>query len=144
MDLPVKAFIPPEWLGHEALRLELYRRIATARDHPALTDVAAEAEDRFGALPGPVRALLAVASLKLACLEAGVDEVSMFRKQVRLRPVDERRGYDVAAQVAEASYHAATRTLNLDPPPTLGGEAMAMWVEETLARGRSAPASASL
>src|SRR6266702_1393079 len=34
IDLPVKAFIPPEWVGQEALRLELYRRIATARDEP--------------------------------------------------------------------------------------------------------------
>src|ERR671937_979607 len=54
IDLPVKAFIPPEWIGQEALRLELYRRIATARDHDQLQTVRAEAEDRFGSLPPPV------------------------------------------------------------------------------------------
>src|SRR5206468_8035749 len=60
IDLPVKAFIPSEWVGQEALRLELYRRIATARDHEQLQSVRAEAEDRFGGLPQPVLSLFAV------------------------------------------------------------------------------------
>jgi transcription-repair coupling factor (superfamily II helicase) len=134
IDLPVKAFIPPEWVGQEALRLELYRRIATARDHGELETVSVEAEDRFGALPQPVRALFAVASLKLASLDVGVEEVSTFRSQVRLRPVAESLGHELAATVAEASYHEATKTLNLIPSPTLGGEALARWVEDTIAR----------
>jgi transcription-repair coupling factor (superfamily II helicase) len=132
IDLPVKAFIPPEWVGQEGLRLELYRRIATARDRQELETVAAEAEDRFGLLPPPVSCLFAVATLKLACLDAGVEEVSTFRNQVRLRPVQEGLGYEVAATVAEASYHPATKTLNLTPSPTLGGEALARWIEEVL------------
>jgi transcription-repair coupling factor (superfamily II helicase) len=131
IDLPVKAFIPPEWIGQEALRLELYRRIATAKDRPELDGVRAEAEDRFGHLPPPVLTLLAVASLKLACLEAGVDEVTTFRKQVRLKPVEPALGYEVAARVEEASYFEPTKTLNLDPP-TMGGEDLARWVERSL------------
>ena len=134
IDLPVKAFIPPEWVGQEALRLELYRRIATARDRQELETVAAEAEDRFGLLPSSVTALFAVASLKQACLESGIEEVSTFRNQVRLRPVPPALGEDVAAVVREASYHPATSTLNLNPPATLGGEALARWIEEVIMR----------
>jgi transcription-repair coupling factor (superfamily II helicase) len=132
IDIPVKAFIPPEWVGHEALRLELYRRIATAKDHEGLATVEGEAEDRFGALPPPVRSLLAVASLKLTALDLGVEEVSTFRNQVRLKPVDEGTGLEIASRVEDASYHDPTRTLNLVPPPGLGGEALAKWVEECL------------
>src|SRR5439155_18677253 len=73
IDLPVKAFIPPDWIGQEALRLELYRRIGTARDAEELSHVAEEATDRFGTLPASVSALFAVASLKLACLVAGIE-----------------------------------------------------------------------
>ena len=65
IDLPVKAFIPPGWVAQEALRLELYRRIAMARDHEALAMIRAETDDRFGALPEPVEALFAVGSLRL-------------------------------------------------------------------------------
>jgi transcription-repair coupling factor (superfamily II helicase) len=136
IDLPVKAFIPPEWVGQEALRLELYRRIATAKDHEQLDAVRAEAEDRFGALPPPVRTLLAVASLKLACLELGVEEISTFRRQIRLKPADESWAHEAAARTAGASYHPATRTLNVEPATHLGGEALASWVERVLGAGR--------
>jgi transcription-repair coupling factor (superfamily II helicase) len=128
IDLPVKAFIPAEWVGQEALRLELYRRIATARDREQLEAVRAEAEDRFGPLPPSVRALLAVAGLRLACLELGVEEISTFRGQIRLRPADEAWAHDTVARTPGASYHPATRTLNLEPPPELGGEDLAAWV----------------
>jgi transcription-repair coupling factor (superfamily II helicase) len=144
IDLPVKAFIPPEWVGQEALRLELYRRIGTARDHSELEQVEAEATDRFGPLPTSVQTLLAVASLKLACLEAGVDEVSTFRKQIRLKPVGEPVGHEAAARFGEASYHEAMRTLNLDPPSALGGQDLTRWVEGILKEARSALEAASL
>jgi transcription-repair coupling factor (superfamily II helicase) len=132
IDLPVKAFIPPEWVGQEALRLELYRRIGTAKDHDQLAGVWEEAEDRYGQLPPPVRSLFAVASLRLAALAAGVEEISTFRNQVRVRPVGDALGHEVAAAREEASYHATTRTLNLQPTPNLGGEALAGWIEDVL------------
>jgi transcription-repair coupling factor (superfamily II helicase) len=134
IDLPVKAFIPPEWVGQEALRLELYRQISVALDLPALATVRAEAEDRFGQLPPPVRALFAVAEVRLASLASGIEEITTMRtrSQVRVRPVEEAVGLEIAAAVPEASYHAATRTLNLQYPARLGGEELARWVLERL------------
>jgi len=130
IDLPVKAFIPPEWVGQEALRLELYRRIAVASDASALATVRAETEDRFGELPPPVLALFALAEVRLASLASGIEEISTMRtrSQVRVRPVEEAVGLEIAAAVSEATYHAATRTLNLQYPVRLGGEALARWV----------------
>jgi transcription-repair coupling factor (superfamily II helicase) len=138
IDLPIKAFIPPEWVGQEALRLELYRRIATAKDHEQLAAVRDEAEDRFGVLPQPVKSLLAVASLKLASVAAGVQEISTFRNQIRIRPVDEARGLELASVVEGGSYHGATRTLNLALPATMSGEELARSVEDALRTGEPA------
>ena len=132
VELPVKAFIPPEWVGQEALRMELYRRIATARDHEELSRVREEAADRFGQLPEPVETLLAVASLKVTAAVLGADEIGTFRNQVRVRPIDEAVGLDVAERLDVATYHGATRTLNLDPPQPLGGRELAAWVEDAL------------
>jgi transcription-repair coupling factor (superfamily II helicase) len=140
IDLPVKAFLPVEWVGQEALRLELYRRIATARDHPQLEAARTEAEDRYGDLPTPVRSLFAVASLRITCLKLGATEVTTFRNQVRIKPVDDATGHEVAAQTEGASYHELTRTLNLEPPPNLGGEALARWIEGAVASERLADA----
>ncbi len=135
INLPVRAFLPPEWIGQEALRLELYRKVSTARDHEALAAVREEIEDRFGAPPPPVLTLLAVASLRLTCLRLGVDEVSTFKQQVRLRPVEDALGHEIAGATEAAAYKPATRTLNLDPPPVLGGEALVRWVENALLLG---------
>ena len=66
IDLPVKAFVPPGWVAQEALRLELYRRISLAPDHATLERIRAETVDRYGALPGEVETLFAIASLRVA------------------------------------------------------------------------------
>ena len=144
IDLPVKAFIPSDWVGQEALRLELYRKIGTARDHSELDQVRAEAEDRYGDLPPSVRTLFAVASLKITARGLGVEEITTFRTQVRVRPVEEGTGLETAASVEGTRYHAATRTMNLDQPTGMGGEDLTRWVEDVLRRTTSlAPAAAA-
>ena len=87
IELPVRAFLPVDYLGQESLRLELYRRIASAERDDELEAIVAEAADRFGPLPGEAETLVAVARLRIACRRLGVEEVSTFRGQVRLRPV---------------------------------------------------------
>src|SRR5207247_4436859 len=83
IDLPLKAYIPVGWVGQEALRLELYRAIATAGDHQRLDEVRAEAVDRYGRLPEEVETLLAVASLRITGLELGVQDTTAYRDRVR-------------------------------------------------------------
>ncbi|HEX6399312.1 MAG TPA: transcription-repair coupling factor, partial [Actinomycetota bacterium] len=133
IDLPMKAFIPPGWVGQESLRLELYRRISLAPDHAELERIRTETVDRYGALPTEVETLFAVASLRVTCRALGVEEVSTWRDQVRLRPVaiDDRLQLDLSERVPGATLHAAKRTLNLTPDRVPGAELPA-WVEDRL------------
>jgi transcription-repair coupling factor (superfamily II helicase) len=128
IDLPVRAFLPMDYLGEERLRLDLYRRISSARTEEELVSLRAEAEDRFGPLPPEAETLLQVARLRIACMEIGVEEVTTFRGQVRIRPVD----VDVAALADGGSYHAATKTLNLTPEPSDMGGGLPSWVRDRL------------
>src|SRR5438094_8356675 len=123
IDLPVRAFLPVKWVGQEALRLELYRRISTARDHDELQRVRGEAEDRYGQFPVEVETLFAVASLRITCQRIGVDEVTTFRDEVRLRPVElsDEMQVDLKDRVPEASYHRVTMTLNIELDQTMAG-----------------------
>jgi transcription-repair coupling factor (superfamily II helicase) len=136
IELPVRAFLPVGWVGQEALRLELYRRIATARDDDELVRVRAEAEDRFGQFPEEVETLFDVASLRIACQLLGLDEVSTFRDQVRLRPLElpEALEVDLSQRVADAAFHRTTKTLNLRTDPAVPGKDLAAWVRERLLR----------
>ena len=76
------------WLEQEALRLDLYRRISSAGDHGLLERVRTETVDRFGQLPEEVETLFAVASLRITCARLGVGEVSTYRQQVRIKPLE--------------------------------------------------------
>ena len=136
IELPVKAFVPPGWVAQEALRLDLYRRIATvAGDHELLARVRDETVDRYGQLPVEVETLFAVASLRATCARLGVEEVSTYRQQVRLKPVElpEALEVDLPSRVPDATFHRTTATLNLLPEGVFGAELPA-WVEAALLR----------
>jgi transcription-repair coupling factor (superfamily II helicase) len=133
IDLPVRAFVPPGWVAQESLRLELYRRISLAPDHEALERIREETVDRYGALPSQVATLFAVASLRVTCRHLGVEEVSTYRDQVRLRPVElsETSRLDLTERLPEATFHQAKRTLNLTPERVVSTD-LPGWVEARL------------
>ena len=128
IDLPVRAFIPPGWLEQEALRLDLYRKISSAGDHEPLERVRNETIDRYGQLPPEVETLFAVASLRITCARRGVGEVSTYRQQVRIKPLElpEALEHDLAERVPGARYLRTTATLNLDPGRVPGSELPAL------------------
>ena len=75
LALDLDAFIPPEHVPEEALRVELHTRLGEAMrraDLRALQDLADEAEDRFGPPPEPFANLLALARLAVLCRRLGV------------------------------------------------------------------------
>jgi transcription-repair coupling factor (superfamily II helicase) len=129
VDLPVHAFLPVDYLGQESLRLELYRRIASASSDGELDVVRAEAEDRFGPMPGEALTLVELARLRVACERLGVEEVGTFRGQVRIRPIELPEGVILPQGT---SYHRTTRTLNLAPEPGDLGQGLPAWVRSKL------------
>jgi transcription-repair coupling factor (superfamily II helicase) len=135
IDLPVRAFVPPGWLEQEALRLDLYRRISSAGDHELLDRARTETVDRYGQLPPEVETLFAVASLRITCARLGVGEVSTYRQQVRIKPLElpEALEHDLAERVPGARYLRTTATLNLDPGRVPGADLPAL-VEDGLLR----------
>ena len=133
IDLPVKAFVPPGWVAQEALRLELYRRISLSPDHTVLEQIRTETVDRYGVLPDQVDTLFAIASLRITARALGVEEISTFRDQVRLKPVSipDALQLDLEERVFKASYHPETLTLNLVPERVFGKD-LAAFVERWL------------
>ena len=82
VELPVDAHLPDDYVSRSDLRLEAYRRLAAAGTSPDPADVdavQAEWEDRYGPVPEPARALLAVARLRTACVARGITSVVATR-----------------------------------------------------------------
>ncbi|HEX2699237.1 MAG TPA: transcription-repair coupling factor [Acidimicrobiales bacterium] len=87
LDLPVDANLPPDYVSREDLRLEAYRRLSTVTTHAEVDDIRDEWLDRYGPLPPPAEALLAVGRLRAECARTGVREVTVSRDVARLSPL---------------------------------------------------------
>ncbi|WP_296667506.1 transcription-repair coupling factor [Demequina sp.] len=88
VDLPVDAHIPTEYIEHERLRLEAYRKIADADAEEQLAAIEEELDDRYGELPEPVRNLLAVARLRLELRAVGIHDVVAQGRLIRFSPLE--------------------------------------------------------
>ncbi len=75
LDLPLPAYLPPEYVPEPEVRLQIYRRMAGVRTSREVQEIARELRDRFGEPPEPVRALLELLRLRVLALRAGVREV---------------------------------------------------------------------
>ncbi|GAA4597661.1 transcription-repair coupling factor (superfamily II helicase) [Actinoplanes octamycinicus] len=87
IDLPVDAHLPTEYIAVERLRLEMYRKLAEARDDARLEEVIAEMTDRYGEPPAPVVNLIAVARFRQLARAYGLTDVSMQGKHLRFAPL---------------------------------------------------------
>lgn len=85
IDLPLAAYVPPDYVPDAALRLRLYRRMAMLDTLPAIDEMAAELADRFGPIPDPVHNLLYQLRIKALAQKAGVTAVTTEVGQIKIR-----------------------------------------------------------
>ena len=134
IDLPLQAFIPKSYVADENLRLEAYRRIASARTAEDIAEVRDELIDRYGApLPTTVEALFELAELRRLLLAAGIQEVATVAKNLRIRPIDLIDSKQVRLQrlLPQAEWRPSTATL-LVPERLLPSEGVVTWVSDLL------------
>jgi transcription-repair coupling factor (superfamily II helicase) len=77
IELPVDAILPEDYVAKETSRLEAYRRLASVETLTELEDIRTEWTDRFGPVPPPAEALLAVGRLRVECLRTGITEITV-------------------------------------------------------------------
>jgi transcription-repair coupling factor (superfamily II helicase) len=132
LELPMPAFLPPDYVERDDLRLDAYRRLASVRRHDDVDDIAAEWADRFGPVPPPAAALLQVAHLRAECVRTGVREVAVTKSpalsggglMATLSPVTlpQSRQLRLARLFKGATYRAEDHELRL---PVKGGATLA-------------------
>ena len=92
LDLPIDAFLPPDYVADDAARLSLYQRLAAVTTGEELGQLIGELDDRFGPPPEPAQNLLYLVGLRLQAARVGVgqitategDVVVKFRGQIRV------------------------------------------------------------
>jgi transcription-repair coupling factor (superfamily II helicase) len=95
IELPVDAHLPHDYVPHERLRLEMYKKLAAVVDGAELADIEAELLDRYGSPPQAVVNLLEVARLRTVARAAGIADISVQGNHVRFGPVDLRESQEL-------------------------------------------------
>jgi transcription-repair coupling factor (superfamily II helicase) len=75
LDLPLDAYLPPEYIPDERVRLSVYQHMAEAQTPRAVADLRRELTDRFGKPPTPTDHLLTWLQIKALALQAGVTSI---------------------------------------------------------------------
>jgi transcription-repair coupling factor (superfamily II helicase) len=141
VELPVDALLPHDYVPGERLRLDAYRRLASAQTDGDVDAVRAELRDRFGELPEPVENLLAVASFRAFARSFGVTEVASQGKYIRFAPLELRESQTMRLQRLHPGsvVKPATNIVLVTAPMTsrIGGQglrdrALLDWCREVL------------
>ncbi len=82
VEIGIDAHVPTSFIGYEAARVDLHRRIASAVSLEELSDLRAELTDRFGEIPQPVDNLIFLGEVRATLQSLGADSLSV--RQYRL------------------------------------------------------------
>ncbi|MFZ1397935.1 MAG: TRCF domain-containing protein, partial [Candidatus Promineifilaceae bacterium] len=88
IDVPLAAYVPPDYVPDPALRLRLYRRMAMLGSLSEIDEMAVELADRFGPIPDPVHHLLYQLRIKVLAERAQVTAVTTEAGQIKIRLLD--------------------------------------------------------
>lgn len=90
IDLPVRAFLPDDYIEEQGQRLYYYKRLMGCRDRESLQEVNAEIIDRYGMPPEEAALAVTLISLRIKAVENGVKEISArdgsLRVQLKYEP----------------------------------------------------------
>ena len=115
IDVKIDAYVPADYVASEAIKIDLHRRIALARDDERLDSIIGELEDRFGDVPEPMLNLITLARLKLLMARVGVDRLSIAHGKVSIAPLQlssNQMSY-VKSELPHAVYAAGMRELGI-------------------------------
>jgi len=85
IDLPLKAYIPEDYVSDLSTRLSLYQNLVKLDKVEQIKDMAQEFSDRFGTLPPEVENLLYALRIKILASKAGIESISTEHGQIIIR-----------------------------------------------------------
>ena len=115
VDARVDAYVPASFIGSEALKIDLHRRLALSEDEDELRELHAATEDRYGPLPEPVENLFAIQEAKLKLALIGADYLVFRGGRATVGPVELGSGElrALRGRVDTAVYTTARREVSL-------------------------------
>ncbi|WP_187847170.1 transcription-repair coupling factor [Helicobacter pylori] len=91
IQLSVSAFLNPELIASDSLRLDLYRRLSLCENTDEVGQIHEEIEDRFGKIDDLSAQFLQIITLKILANQLGVIKLSNFNQNITITYSDEKK-----------------------------------------------------
>ncbi|MFP6310806.1 transcription-repair coupling factor [Helicobacter pylori] len=91
IQLGVSAFLNPELIASDSLRLDLYRRLSLCENTDEVGQIHEEIEDRFGKIDDLSAQFLQIITLKILANQLGILKLSNFNQNITLTYSDEHK-----------------------------------------------------
>ncbi|WRD04191.1 transcription-repair coupling factor [Helicobacter pylori] len=91
IQLGVNAFLNPELIASDSLRLDLYRRLSLCEDVDEVGQIHEEIEDRFGKIDDLSAQFLQIITLKILANQLGIIKLSNFNQNITITYSDEKK-----------------------------------------------------
>ncbi len=91
IQLGVSAFLNPELIASDSLRLDLYRRLSLCENVDEVGQIHEEIEDRFGKMDDLSAQFLQIITLKILANQLGILKLSNFNQNITLTYNDEKK-----------------------------------------------------
>ncbi|MGN8531374.1 transcription-repair coupling factor [Helicobacter pylori] len=91
IQLGVSAFLNPELIASDSLRLDLYRRLSLCENTDEVGQIHEEIEDRFGKIDDLSAQFLQIITLKILANQLGIIKLSNFNQNITLTYNDEKK-----------------------------------------------------
>ncbi|NHB14010.1 transcription-repair coupling factor [Helicobacter pylori] len=91
IQLGVSAFLNPELIASDSLRLDLYRRLSLCENVDEVGQIHEEIEDRFGKIDDLSAQFLQIITLKILANQLGILKLSNFNQNITLTYSDENK-----------------------------------------------------
>ncbi|MFP6277185.1 transcription-repair coupling factor [Helicobacter pylori] len=91
IQLGVSAFLNPELIASDSLRLDLYRRLSLCENTDEVGQIHEEVEDRFGKIDDLSAQFLQIITLKILANQLGIIKLSNFNQNITITYSDEKK-----------------------------------------------------
>ncbi|WQW48102.1 transcription-repair coupling factor [Helicobacter pylori] len=91
IQLGVSAFLNPELIASDSLRLDLYRRLSLCENVDEVGQIHEEIEDRFGKIDDLSAQFLQIITLKILANQLGIIKLSNFNQNITITYGDEKK-----------------------------------------------------
>ncbi len=91
IQLGVSAFLNPELIASDSLRLDLYRRLSLCENTDEMGQIHGEIEDRFGKIDDLSAQFLQIITLKILANQLGIIKLSNFNQNITITYSDEKK-----------------------------------------------------